>query len=432
MKPKPKNFNKIKSLTVTLAVAFLSFSLITLLLSSILELYLSFQTKQLSISKEQNLIAQNAADTVKSFIQEKYSILKTTADLSSLNTIEQLAQKGILDTLLGREPSFRQLIFIDGQNQEKAAVSRLSKSTSGKLLDKLDKTTIENLKQSKEVFSQVYIDPVTSEPMMVMTSSVQNVFGDFQGTLLAEVNLKFMWDLVGTLKIGKSGQAFVVDKKGNLLAFADINRVLKGENLSSLHEVAEFIEMSSQNHKNDTLISKGINGNTVVTNHVHLDMPDWAMVVELPIGEAYETIIYQLEFTAVIVLVILLFTIVIGLFLSKSITKPIVYLRDGAEKIKEGNFDTRIDISSNDEIGQLADSFNHMASKLQESYRDLELKVTERTTQLEESKKELENNISELEKTNKLMVGREIKMVELKKEVEELKSELNILKTGKI
>src|SRR4030042_4064202 len=111
------NTNKLKSLTVTLAVTFLSLSLVTLLLSSALELYFSFQTQRQIITKEQNLIAQNAADTVKSFIQEKYSILKTTADLSSLTTIEQLEQQGVLDKLLGHEPAFRQLILLDPQNQ---------------------------------------------------------------------------------------------------------------------------------------------------------------------------------------------------------------------------------------------------------------------------------------------------------------------------
>ena len=63
----------------------------------------------------------------------------------------------------------------------------------------------------------------------------------FKGALMAEVNLKFMWDLVGGIKIGENGLAYVVDRQGNLIAFGDVSRVLKGENLTNLKEVSEFI-----------------------------------------------------------------------------------------------------------------------------------------------------------------------------------------------
>ena len=62
--------------------------------------------------------------------------------------------------------------------------------------------------------SPVYIDDATSEPLIAIAIPVKNVFGDFQGTLMAEVNLKFMWDLVDQLKVGETGYAYVVDNQG--------------------------------------------------------------------------------------------------------------------------------------------------------------------------------------------------------------------------
>ena len=420
METETGKFNKIKSLTVTLAVAFLSLSLVTLLLSSSLELYYSFQTQQQTISKEQNLVAQNAADTVKNYIQEKSSILNTATHLTGLVTVGQLDQKDILDKMLGFDRAFRQLVILNPQNQEQVSVSRLSGFASEKLTEKLDEATLNTFKQGKETISQVYIDSATSEPMVMIAAPVTNVFGDFQGTLIAEVNLKFMWDLVGSLKIGEKGQAYVVDKKGNLIAYSDISRILKGENLNHLPEVAEFVSGSLETNNYQIKVSKGINGNTVVTTHVPLGIPDWAIVAELPITEAYETVIYQLEYTAIIIIFAIILTVIIGLILSKKITQPIVNLRDAAKKIREGNLDTRIDIKSHDEIGELANSFNQMAQKLSVYTRELETKVQERTVALEASKKDLELKLIELEKMNKLMVGRELKMIELKKEIEAL------------
>ncbi len=116
---------------------------------------------------------------------------------------------------------------------------------------------------------------------------------------------------------------------------------------------------------------------------------------------------------------------IIGFFLSyllsRSITRSITKLRDAARKISEGKLNTKIEIKSKDEIGQLASVFNEMAAKLKESYSDLEQKVFGRTKELEATKKVLEENLKDLKQMNNLMIGRELKMVELKKEIEELK-----------
>ncbi len=58
---------------------------------------------------------------------------------------------------------------------------------------------------------------------------------------------------------------------------------------------------------------------------------------------------------------------IITIFLSKRLSKPIIKLRDAANKIAEGDFDVRTNIKSHDEIGQLSSSFDSMAKKLQES-----------------------------------------------------------------
>ena len=56
------------------------------------------------------------------------------------------------------------------------------------------------------------------------------------------------------------------------------------------------------------------------------------------------------------------------------------------EGIQGGNFDTRVERSSNDEFGTLAEGFNEMADHLQQMYRGLEAKVSEKTAQLEEKR----------------------------------------------
>ena len=54
------------------------------------------------------------------------------------------------------------------------------------------------------------------------------------GVVVAEVNLKFIWDVVSEMKLGMRGTAFVVDSDGRLIAHPDISLVLRNIDLSHL------------------------------------------------------------------------------------------------------------------------------------------------------------------------------------------------------
>jgi len=98
---------------------------------------------------------------------------------------------------------------------------------------------------------------------------------------------------------------------------------------------------------------------------------------------------------------------------SKSMSKPIIKLRDAIISTNGETLDTKIDIVSNDEIGDLVAAFNKMTKNLRLHRENLEKTVAERT-------KELNKKIGELERYRKVTINRELKMVELKKKINEL------------
>jgi PAS domain S-box-containing protein len=362
-----ENARKSRSLTVTLAIAFLALSVVVLLIASSSDMYFNFQNQQKFITDEQRFIAQNAANIVKSFVQEKLGILEMSAAIGNLATAGQEEQKTVLERLLGKVPSFRQLVLLDTQKQELSKVSRLSNLVSYGFIKRIDSDMFSQVSQGKMHIGSVYIDETSSEPMVTMAVPVKDIFGDIKGTLLAEVNLKFMWDLVGGIKVGNKGLAYVVDRQGNLIASGDVSRVLKGENLSRLEEVARFIKGDMLIHKDSAKAVKGIQGNLVVANHAHLGTPDWAVVVELSVLEAYETVITTLITSGLIMFLSFALAIIAGIYLAKKITKPIISLRDAAIRIGEGRLDTQIEIKKNDEIGDLAAAFNQMTGNLRKT-----------------------------------------------------------------
>jgi len=90
--------------------------------------------------------------------------------------------------------------------------------------------------------------------------------------------------------------------------------------------------------------------------------------------------------------------------------KPLINLRDVVRKMVKGDLKQRAQISSRDEVGELAGEFNNLAERLDKTIDNIEGEVEERT--------------SELKKLNKYMTGRELKMIELKKQIQKLENEL--------
>jgi nitrogen fixation/metabolism regulation signal transduction histidine kinase len=112
--------------------------------------------------------------------------------------------------------------------------------------------------------------------------------------------------------------------------------------------------------------------------------------------------------------------LIIGYFIAKNITNSVMKLKNFTDDIGRGKFDTKTEVKSKDEIGELSEAFDKMVQNLKRSRED----VRNYTKELEKSKKELESKINELEQYKKLTVGRELKMVELKKKIEELEGRL--------
>ncbi|MDZ7690332.1 MAG: HAMP domain-containing protein [Balneolaceae bacterium] len=75
---------------------------------------------------------------------------------------------------------------------------------------------------------------------------------------------------------------------------------------------------------------------------------------------------------------IILYLVIFGIFIvgttlvsSRSSTRPLVYIQRGLNKISEGDLDTKIPVTSNDEIGNLANAYNEMVIRLKELQDEL-------------------------------------------------------------
>ncbi len=380
MKTRTQSPHGPRSLTTTLAMAFLALSVVILLMSSVLQALSNLATQQEAVAGKLQLFAQEASQPVSSFIQDKFSILGTAARVTNIMQMTPEEQQQVLEGVLGRDQAFRQIAVLNLQDQETAKASRLSQLTSGSLVDKLQGEALAQVRQEKQSISNVYVDSYTSEPLVVLTLPVNNVLGDFQGTLVAEINLKFMWDLVDQLKVGETGVVYVVDKQGNLLAFNDTARVLRGDNVANLPEVREYITGLGEVPFLD--LTQGIQGVSVVGGYAPLGTPDWAVVTEMPWDEAYRDVIQQIIVSIVITVIVAILAGLAGAYLARRLAKPLSSLTGTATRIAKGEINLQATEEGPREIVSLATAFNSMTLQLRNMIGSLEQRVAERTRAL--------------------------------------------------
>ncbi len=369
-------------MTTAMAAAFFSLSVVVLLLYSGLDAVRDFQARESDILNKQQLAAQDAAKTVSNFINENFSVLETAIKLSPFEEMTDIQQRQVLQTLSGLRPALRHLVLLDEGNEVLAHSSRLSSYASNEFISRLKESLPSKNPLFERAISPAYMDPTSSEPMVIMALPVKNALGAVQGSLIAELNLKSMWEIVDRLKIGETGYVYVTDRQGNLLAFQDTGRVLKGENVAGLKAVGEFIRNGTFAEPVFAQKYRGILGSTVVGTYAPLTTPDWAVIAELPWKEAYREPIRNIYTAIAITLALAVFAGLFGVLSARRLAAPLIDLTETASRIAGGERELQAKVAGPREVVRLATAFNSMTAQLRQSLRDLleqfnELKRTE-------------------------------------------------------
>ncbi|MCB8980855.1 MAG: GAF domain-containing protein [Ardenticatenaceae bacterium] len=369
-------------LRASLAWGFFIVSAIVLAIAGTFQIAYNYQNQREIVFAQQQLIAQDAASEVSNFIEDKFNVLETAVSLENVAAVSPEDQERILGNALGFQPAFRQLALFDADGQLLVHSTRLVAERSQQFLTGTQ-NILGDIAEGDRYISPIVIDTESFEPLITLAVPIEDVFGDFQGVLAAELNLKFMWNLVDQLNVGETGYAYVVDREGNLLAYSDTARVLRQENVSGLPEVAAF--MSGENEENHgASIGAGIEGGDSVQTFAQLGSPDWAVVTEIPNEEAFRALTLNIIISSLIIVVV---AVLVGGYAGYTsagrLAAPILSLTETASQVADGNLDLQAKVEGNIEIVQLADAFNDMTSQLKELIGSLEQRVAARTRALE-------------------------------------------------
>ena len=348
-----------------------------LIASGAVSVYFSWREIQDNLVALQAEKAQGAATRIEQYVLDiehqlgwtAFPRLDAAGDPVEQRRIEYLK-------LLRQVPAITELVWIAPDGRERLRVSRLAMDAAAAGTDMSRDPAFVGAKDGKTWFGPVQFRKGT-EPYMAIARPA----GGDGGVTVAEVNLKFVWDVVSRIRIGASGLAYVIDATGTLIAHPDISLVLKKTDLRALPQVAALARAEDDS----SVAARDLAGKEVLAAAARIPALRWTVFVESPRAEAFAPLYASILRLALLLVAGLVVAAMASFVLARALVRPIRALQEGAARIGAGELDQRIEVRSGDELEALAEQFNQMAEALKTSYAGLEAKVEQRTAELRES-----------------------------------------------
>lgn len=350
-----------------------------LLASAAFGFYFSYHETRIAVIALQQEKALGAAIRIEQFMAEiEHQI--DWIDQPVINDRDALERRHLgFIRLLQQAPAITDVSWLDARGREQLKVSRFAIDRRRSSSDQSGTTAFREAQLQDPYFSPVYFRQQT-EPYLTLALASEHRGG---GVFVAEVNLKFVWDVIARVQVGKTGHAYVVDGNGQLISHPNISLVLQKTEISDLAQVRAAFAPSGSNAAALSLTDvRSLEGQSVLVAHAPIAQLGWVVLVEQPLTEAFAPLYASLLHTALLWLLGLGLSIAASLVLARRMVTPIHALQTGAARLGAGKLDEHIVVNTRDELAALADEFNRMAARLRESYSDLEHKVEERTREL--------------------------------------------------
>ncbi|HEV3010197.1 MAG TPA: cache domain-containing protein, partial [Burkholderiales bacterium] len=264
----------------------------TLLLSGGVGLYFAYQENKDALAGLQREKAAGAAAHIEQYVSqiERHVTFAAQPHFGPADLEERRIE---FLKLLRIVPDVTDIAQIDAKGREQVFESRLGMSALGSNKDRSQEPVFTNARAGRTWFSPVYFRKET-EPYM----SIAVRAGESGPVTVAEVNLKFMWDVITRIRIGQKGKAYVVEGTGHLIADPDLGLVLRKTDLAGLEQVKAAFAPGAGDSL--AMLAKDFAGNSVLTAYAPIEPGrhkppqsgpatplGWKVFVEQPVSEVY-------------------------------------------------------------------------------------------------------------------------------------------------
>ncbi|MGL5080361.1 MAG: adenylate/guanylate cyclase domain-containing protein [Microcoleaceae cyanobacterium] len=263
-------------------------------------------------------------------------------------------------------------------------------------------------------WSEIYQPISNSQKTRLALTAVHPVYnasGQLVGVFGADITLDELSNFLDELRITQSGTVFIMERDGLLVANSSLHRPFKIRDNQAIRISATQSEDPIIRSTTQALM-KQFDSLLVIGDLKELDLEiegkryfievlpfqdgrgvDWLIVVTLPVSDFLANVGIRRQAMVFLCLVTTGGAIALGILSTHRVTRPLVLLNTAARDLATGKWAETIEIEQMDEVGQLTQSFNHMAHQLQNSFNVLEETVAKRTLKLTQTNLQLKKEI---------------------------------------
>lgn len=362
------------------------------------------------------------ANEISAFMDGAYNVNQTLAENPSILTMKTEVQTPVLAQCVADNP-YLELLYI--QDTDGMQTGR----SSGELADRSTRWWFTQVVQDKEAFiSKSYYSVATGMPCASIFFPMYQE-GTFAGVYAADLKLDFLQELIGEYSHEENGQiSFVIDGEGAVVAHPDKTQIEEQYNYRDLTKTV-VVKDASGNQKTDadgnivteqgaievsadfknviaqvmagTSDSKKISydGEAYYVSYANIPLKgssdSWSLITLHKRSAAMSMVNSLLAIAAVISIVSIAGAILIVIHLARKLTKPIIAITGLVKNASDGDFSAQADEGSENEVGQLARSFNIMSGNISDTLVNI-LRMAKELLQCSGRLQDMETNIGEI------------------------------------
>jgi signal transduction histidine kinase len=310
-------------------------------------------TSQSVVAGNQN-VAARAAEEIRRYISSHAEILKSLAAEIQDTGLDQRQLQNVVTSHVLQFSEFREITLFNADGG--VIVS-----------SRIGPPRVNVPKDPGAIFDGVSMSPIRVDEDLLPTAvfSIQLTrLNQPAGWLVGEFSLEEMWRMVDQIRIGQRGYALVVAPDGTLIAHGDPDKkalVAQSRNMKGGHPL---VDAGSDAPTTAEYFDQAAGPTLAVS--APIPQLRWTVIVEQPTSEAYASAMALQRYLTVAIAMALLVMIGIGLVFGRRFIAPIFILKRGTQAVASGDLESRVDIKSADEFGELGSAFNAMADRLVE------------------------------------------------------------------
>ena len=332
---------------------------------------LEVNQKQIQLDKARSLSRQVAG--YMQSLRSQVRLIAQTLELeggSVSQRVQRMREYDLLAPMVGEKSDFVYLSVADAAGSGAQYGISLSEPSLQRMLQQGFSWAMEGKTEvSHPVFSTALQEPVVVFCTPVSYTKEKGA----QGVVLAIGTLVHLSAWAREMSEGGLWDVYVVDDRGHLIAHRDKEHLVREPDVSSLEIVHQFL--ASKGVGATVPFSIPAEGRAIKMLGTYTRVPDdsdWGVIVQVDEDKAYFDANEMWRHSRLIVGLVTVLAIVLGTLFAGEISRPIQILAQGARRLAGGDYDTRVAVKSQNEVGVLADAFNQMGDEIQKAFLEIQ------------------------------------------------------------